>query len=153
MEENKTNMWAPPTAFYFRVEFQGAPKIGTVNFLEVSGLEMKLETARIPSGGTNEFETVFPVRVTHKDIILKRALEPAEDTLYSWVKKCMTLYTRIQPRDVLISLMDADEKPVASWSCTHAYPVSWDVSNFNAMENKLAIETLTLTYKLLERIA
>lgn len=33
------------------------------------------------------------------------------------------------------------------WNIVGAYPVKWDVSEFNAEENKLAIETVELKYR------
>jgi len=52
----------------------------------------------------------------------------------------------VEPVNLTVSLLDELHEPLQTWSVVHAYPIKWSVSDFNAEENKLIIETLELTY-------
>jgi phage tail-like protein len=62
-----------------------------------------------------------------------------------WVQNSLTLFT-FTPKTVLVKLLDGDDSIIAAWSLSNAYPVSLKMSDFKAMDNSLAIETLELTY-------
>lgn len=145
--------WDPPVSFYFRVVIQGVPLIPDTDFLEVSGLKVELELENIEEGGENNFIYQVPKRVKHSNLILKRALEPLSNALEIWIQQSLEggFVEKIKPRNLVIYLMDSKGKALRCWWCSNAYPVKWEVSNFNAQENKLAIETLELCYNLLER--
>ena len=51
------------------------------------------------------------------------------------------------PVDIYVSLLNSKHVPVANWQVIKAYPIKWSISNFNAEENSLAIETIELAYK------
>lgn len=145
--------WAPPVSFYFRVVIQGFPPIPDTGFLEVSGLSMRMEVERLREGGGNDFEIMLPKRLTHGNLVLKRALEPLGNALEIWIKETLEggFARKIKPRDLVVYLMDPEGKALRCWWCSNAYPVKWEVSSFQAQENKLAIETLELCYHRLER--
>lgn len=145
--------WTPPVSFYFRVVLQGSPKIPDTDFMEVSGLYTEMEVEEVQEGGANGSVLHLPKRVKHGNLILKRALEPLDNALETWVKETMEggFNKKITPRNLSIFLMDANGKALTCWWCTRAFPIKWSVTNFNAQENKLAIETLELCYDLLER--
>lgn len=149
---NEKKVWAPPVVFYFRVEFLGQPSI-TASFLEVEGLKLEMEVEEVREGGENGAIYYLPKSFKHDRLILKRALEPLSDSFEKWINDTMDcqLAKKIHPVDVTVSLLDANNKPVAKWVCMHAYPVKWDVGVLNAMENKLVIETLELCYSHLRR--
>lgn len=149
----QTEQWAPPVAFYFKVVFQGSPKINDTGFLEVSGLKEELEITTLEEGGENDFLHQVPKKVKHGNLVLKRALEGLDNPLETWIKETIDagFAKRIIPRNVVVMLLDANGKALRCWWCSNAYPVKWEVSAFNAQDNKLVIETLELCYNLLER--
>lgn len=149
----KTSVWAPPVSFYFKVVFQGAPKIEDVSFMEVGGLREELEVAELQEGGENNYFHQVPKRMKHGNLVLKRALEALSNPLEMWIKETLEggFARKIKPRNVVVMLLDAEGKALRCWWCLHAYPVKWEVSGFHAQENKLAIETLELCYTMLER--
>ena len=59
-----------------------------------------------------------------------------------------------EPIDITVSLLEKDASgssesdaiPLQSWNIVHAYPVKWNVSDFNAEDNKYVIETLEISY-------
>lgn len=148
-----TTPWTPPVAFYFRVVIQGSPKIPDTDFLEVSGLKVEMVVEDLREGGENGFVHHLPKEVKHGNLILKRALEPLDNALETWVKETLEggFMKKIKPRNLVIYLMDEKGKALRCWWCSNAYPVKWEVGSFNAQKNELAVETLELCYSLLER--
>ncbi len=145
--------WVPPVSFYFKVVFQGTPKIEDAAFMEVSGLQEELEVMELQEGGENGYFHKLPKRAKHGNLVLRRALEALDNPLEQWVKDTLEsgFAKRITPRNIVVMLLGADGKALRCWWCSNAYPVKWEVSAFSSQENKLAIETLELCYNLLER--
>lgn len=153
MTNKAVTSWEPPVSFYFKVVFQGAPKIEDAGFMEVSGLKEELEVTEVQEGGGNDFFHQVPMRVKHGNLVLKRALEGLNNPLEAWIKETLEggFARKIKPRNIVVMLLDANGKALRCWWCSNAYPVKWEVSGFHSQENKLAIETLELCYNLLER--
>jgi phage tail-like protein len=53
--------------------------------------------------------------------------------------------------DVGVSLLDATGAPLVSWRFVGAFPVRVEVSPLHAMESRIVIETLELSYRYFER--
>ena len=43
--------------------------------------------------------------------------------------------------------MNEKGEPLRTWNVSHAIPKKWSVSDLNANENSLVIETMELTYR------
>ena len=48
---------------------------------------------------------------------------------------------------IVVSLLNKEGKPVKSWKFIDVYPVKIQISDLNAKENSLVIETLEMVYK------
>ena len=137
--------YIPPIGFHFKVEFQGiSTKKNDHQFQSVSGLSVDLETEEIAEGGENRFKHKIPVRTKYPNLILKRGML-LDSGVIEWCRKALENF-EIVPIDLTVKLLNEKHEPLASWGVVHAYPVKWNVSDFNAEENKLAIETLELSY-------
>lgn len=132
----------PPVGFHFLVEF--ANQQNEYQFQSVSGLSVDLETEEIKEGGENRFTHKLPVRAKYPNLILKRGLL-VNSGLLSWCRDAIDNF-KIEPTDVIIKLLNEKSEPLMSWNVVHAWPVKWAISDFNAEENRLVIETLELTY-------
>ena len=146
--------FAPPVAFHFSVAFQGtSPPVADMAFQEVSGLDREIETESVVEGGENRFVHQLPKPAKHGNLKLKRAMTTAASGLVQWCKTVIEgdFAEPIKPKDIIVSLLDEDGKPVAVWSITNAYPVKWNLGAFDAMKNELAIETIELAYNTLVR--
>ena len=144
----------PPVAFHFEVAFQGSdPDIPDTAFQEVGGLETTLATEDLQEGGENRFVHKLPKQVTHGNLTLKRALTAKDSGLVTWCKNTLEsgFGKPIKPQDLVVSLLDEEAAPIASWSVTNAFPVKWATAGFDAMKNELAVETIELSYLTLER--
>lgn len=148
----------PPTGFHFKVEFQGVSGMDNdaeQRFQDVSGLSFEMETETLAEGGENRFEYKLPKRIRYPNLILKRGLL-TDSALIKWINNAMSTFFTVavydfKPADILISLLDESQEPVAVWQVIQAYPVKWNVSNFNSNENAIAIETIELAYQYFER--
>lgn len=132
----------PPVGFHFLVEF--ANQSDECHFQSVSGLSVDLETEEIKEGGENRFIHKLPVRAQYPNLILKRGLL-VNSGLHNWCRDAIENF-KIEPTDVIIKLLNEKSEPLMSWNVVQAWPVKWAISDFNAEENQLVVETLELTY-------
>ena len=151
----------PPSGFHFEVEFtsvDGANADVEQRFQEVSGLSVEVETETLREGGENRFEYKLPKRAKYPNLVLKRGML-TNTALLSWFKSSMNAYflaitippLDFKPSDILITLLDESDQPVAIWNVVQAYPLKWSVSDLKATENAVMIETIELAYQYFER--
>lgn len=138
----------PPPSFYFSLSIVGLTGTVDAQFKEVSGISAHFETEEIPMGGENRFKYKAPSRVSYENLVLKRGLVTSGSMFALWFMGTLQggLVTSIVTQDVLVSLLGPDGAPLMSWTFIGAWPVKWDVSGFDSMENKIAMETLELSY-------
>ncbi len=135
----------PPPAFHFMVEFTGLEvNQNDHQFQSVSGLSVDIETEEIAEGGENRFKHKIPVRTKYPNLVLKRGLL-TDSKVIEWCRKAMEEF-EFKPINLTIKLLNENHDPLLSWSIIHAYPLKWNISDLNAEENKLAIESIELVY-------
>ncbi|TVQ05321.1 MAG: phage tail protein, partial [Balneolaceae bacterium] len=79
------------------------------------------------------------------DLVLKRGL--ARDSgLIDWFEETFETMS-VKPVSVNISLLNEEHQPLVSWNVVHAWPKKWSLSDLDAQQNAIAIETLELTYR------
>ncbi|HWM89800.1 MAG TPA: phage tail protein [Thermoanaerobaculia bacterium] len=136
----------PPTGFHFKVEVLGlSPSDNDARFTEVSGLSHEMGTEEIAEGGENRFTQKYPTRAKYPDLVLKRGLLVKSEVL-SWIESCILDY-EIKPMNVDVKLLNEEHQPLMTWHLVKAYPTKWSVSDLNASNNAVVIETLQLTYQ------
>ena len=139
-------VYYPPVGFHFKVEVQDLPaKEDDVKFTEVSGLSVEMGTEEIAEGGENRFIQKYPTRTKYPELVLKRGLLVNSEML-TWIRQCLEDYN-IQPKDIFIKLLNEKHQPLLTWNVVKAYPTKWAVSDLNASNNAVAIETLQLFYQ------
>ena len=140
-------MYTPPVGFHFRVEVLGldAQKSDDLRFVEVGGLSVESASEEVPEGGENRFTQRYPGRMKYGDLVHKRGLLSAS-SVGEWARKAIDDLD-IEPRDVDVTLLDAEHNPLVTWHVVGAYPVKWALSELNATANAFVVETLTLAYR------
>jgi phage tail-like protein len=139
------NLFAPPVGFHFLVAFELFPQTPQdVRFQEVSGLEVEIEMEAIKEGGQNRFTHQLPIRNKYSDITLKRGLFIGSG-ITLWCKNAIENFVFV-PTNVLISLLSPEHVPLQSWYVINAIPKKLQVSNFNAQESSVVVESLVLSY-------
>jgi phage tail-like protein len=152
------DVYYPPTGFCFRVAFtdvEGTGEDAEQRFQEVSGLSYEITTEDVNEGGQNGFTQKLPKRVKYPNLVLKRGLvkntallkwfESAKDTFF------MVAVYDFKPKDIMITLLDEADQPVAIWNVVQAYPLKWSTSDLKASDNSIVIETIELAYQYFTR--
>jgi phage tail-like protein len=136
----------PPVGFHFKVEVQNLPlNDNDVRFSEVSGLSVEMGTEEVAEGGQNRFIQKYPTRTKYPELVLKRGLLVNSEILI-WIRQCLEDY-QIQPKDIFIKLLNEEHQPLLTWNVYKAYPTKWSVSDFNASNNAVVIESLQFFYQ------
>ena len=138
----------PPVSFYFKLSFSGISGQVEASFKEVSGITMEMGVEEIAEGGVNGYKHRVPTTAKFSNLVLKRGLIPKDSELAKWCTSTINggLEEAIQTKMITVHLLDASRKPLQSWSFANAWPVKWAVSDFNSMNNDIAIETLEFAY-------
>jgi len=142
------------SAFYFRVAFAATAGMSDTSFQDVSGIGSEVETEPYVEGGENRYVHQLPKSVKHPKLVLKRGIATMTSPLVVW---CRTVFEGdfaepIKPMSMMVSLMDENKVPIRAWSFFNAYPVNWEVENFNSTKNEVAIEKIELSYNYSNRI-
>ena len=136
----------PPVGFHFVVAFE----LFTVSpddfrFQEVSGLNTEMEVEAYKEGGNNRFTYQLPVRSKYDDITLKRGMLIGSGVI-DWCLDALENFN-FNPTNLTISLLNESHLPLHSWYVVNAIPKKLQMSNFNAGENAIVVETLILSYQ------
>ena len=150
----------PPGAFYFQVGIQGDPTNPwtptdiDASFEEISGLDREMEYEEVREGGENRFAHRLPKRGKHPNLVLKRGLVTIDSSLAAWAEETLgsTLVKPIRPMTVQVILLNVtNDDPLVTWTFSGAYPVKWLTAPLKSTEGALAVETLELSYTMVER--
>jgi phage tail-like protein len=135
----------PPLSFYYSVKFGISEEKNDARFQSVSGLSVEYDYETFKEGGENRFEHKLPVRTKYADLVLKRGML-IDSAVLKWFLDAFN--NRVfQPTDISVVLMNEKSQPLRTWNVVHAIPKKWLVSDLNANENAIVIETLELTYR------
>ncbi|WP_405343145.1 phage tail protein [Fibrobacter sp.] len=142
--------WPLPVVFHFSVKLGNSE----ISFSEVSGLETSIETKEVHSGGDNSTVYYLPDKIKYTELVLKRAVLKKSDSFFTWCLDCMNSMTNafmITPKPIEVSLLNAENEPLATWTFNNAYPVKWSFSTLDAMKGEVMIETLSFKYQNMKR--
>jgi len=135
----------PPLSFYYKVEFGISKDKNDVRFQSVSGLSVEYDFESFKEGGENRFEHKLPVRTKYADMVLKRGMVTGSEVI-NWFLKAFR-DREFSPTDINVILMNEKGEPLRTWKVAHAIPKKWLVSDLNANESAIVIETMELTYR------
>lgn len=139
------DFYYPPWGFYYKVEFDISKNKDDVRFQSVSGLSVEYDFENFKEGGENRFEHKLPVRTKYADLVLKRGMLTNSDVI-KWFLDAFR-DRQFKPSEVIVTLMNEKGDALRAWKVANAIPKKWLVSDFNANENSLVIETMELTYR------
>ncbi len=134
----------PPVGFHFKVEFSGIGNDNDIRFQSVGGLNVEYDTESFKEGGENRFEHKLPVRTKYPDLSLKRGML-TDSAVIKWCLKAFQ-NREFTPADIYITLLNEKHSGIKTWHIRKAWPRKWSVSDFNAQENSIVVETLELSY-------
>lgn len=140
-----------PVAFHFSVSILGLDY--EASFQEVHGIDSIVETEPVHEGGDNHSIYYLPKKVTHSDLVLKRALVTKTSSFYTWCQSVMggLLGFKIVPLSLSVKLLNENHDPLCAWTLGNAYPVKWVLGNLDAMKNEVLIEEIHFKYSTISK--
>lgn len=120
------------------------------NFMEVSGLEVSVETEDVTEGGQNSFVHKLPGRMTWPNIVLKRGATKSNNLL-KWLNASSgETFTangnKVTRKTAAITLLDRTGTRLTSWNIDGAFPVKWTGPSFAASSSDAVTEELEITH-------
>lgn len=137
----------PPAGFYFAVTFFHGGLILNpldIRFRKVSGLNATIETQEIKEGGENQFSYRLPTRIRYENLILERGLVTGSFLTLEF-NRTMSFF-QFNPGNALVVLLNQDGVPHSSWFFMKVYPVRWSVSDLDADQSQIVVDTMELAY-------
>lgn len=137
-----------PIGFYFSLGISDVKTTADTVFQEVSGLSTEHEIETIGEGDQNLYNYTVPNVSKYNNLVLKRGLLTEGSALAAWVRNTIgsDLSQPIEPKQVYLNLLNEQGLPLSFWSFENTWPVKWSVSDFNAQNSTIVIETLELSY-------
>ena len=132
----------PLPKFHFQVDW-GGTKLG---FSEVSGLNVETQVIEYRDGIMPEYSKVkMPGMQKYGSLTLKRGMFQSDNEFYDWWNTVKQ--TKIERRDITISLLNEEHEPVMTWKVKNAWPTKVQSTDLKADGNDVAIETLELAHE------
>lgn len=137
----------PPVGFHFKVEFQDISGLSNQDtfFQQVTGFTRELEVETVKSGGENRFSFKLPMRAQYPNLVLTRGIL-LDSGLIKWATDAIE-HLEIKTATVLVTLLNDQHEPLQTYQCINAWPQKWSISDFNAEESRLVIESMELAYQ------
>ena len=135
----------PPLGFYYKVEFSISKNKNDVRFQSMSGLSVEYDMEEYKEGGENRFTHKLPMRTKFTDMVLRRGLLTDSEVI-KWFLNAFR-DREFVPADINVILMNEKSDHLHVWKVAHAIPKKWSISDLNANESAVIIETLELSYR------
>ena len=131
----------PYGKFRYKVEIEG---VGAGGFSEVSGFDASIDVIEYREGDMTQTPMKIPGLKKYGNITLKNGV--TENTaMYEWI--IAGVNGAVKRTTLTITLLDAEEKPAASWQVENAWPTKYTAPDFNATSSEIAIETLEIAHE------
>lgn len=135
----------PPLGFYYKVEFSISKNKNDVRFQSMSGLSVEYDMEEYKEGGENRFTHKLPMRTRFTDMVLRRGML-VDSEVIKWFLNAFR-DREFVPADINVILMNEKSEQLRVWKVAHAIPKKWSISDLNANESAIVIETLELSYR------
>jgi phage tail-like protein len=136
-----TDSESPYSQYNFEVQVDGEAVAG---FSEVSGITMQLDTVEYQEGGVNDHVHTLPGTMAHADLTMQRGM--TEDaSFWKWIQEVMS--GKITRKTVTIKLQEGFQgESIWGWEFTDAYPTMWQGPDLISSKDRMAIESIELSY-------
>lgn len=143
----------PPVAYRFAVVFLTGGTLANpldTRFQKVSGLSSQIQAEALSEGGENLFTQRRTDGVQYDNLVLERGMVVGS-ILNLEINATMSSFC-LTPANVLFTLLDQNNVPITGCFCQNAYPVRWSLSDFDANDNNVVIETIELAYSRMQML-
>src|SRR5262249_23107285 len=133
-------------AYNFKLVIQG---ITEGHFTECSGMGIRVQPIKYREGGTNQVVRVVSGPVEYADVTLRYGLT-ASTELWNWFMTAVK--GQVERKNVSILMLNSSgTSEVMRWNLINAWPAEWRGAPLDALNQEIAIETMTLVFETLER--
>jgi phage tail-like protein len=109
------------------------------------GLSVSFNLVERKEGGVNDRTVWLPGRVTYPRVTLARAMTAADSAkVMTWLAG---MVDKASGGTAKITLFDAHNKEVSSWSLQNVLPFTWKGPSLSATSHEVALETLELVHE------
>lgn len=116
------------------------------------GLKVDFNPVAVASGGEYTSVQYLPGEMKYPRVVLKRAVDPESSRLVQqWLRDAAASWLsgerdNVNPGNAKITLLNADDDAVMSWTLDKVRPAAWIGPDLDANSSKVAIETLELVH-------
>src|SRR5688572_7313533 len=122
----------PLPVFHFTVEWGGS----RVGFSEVTGLTQENQAIEYRDGRFPEYCSIkMPGIRKFNNITCKRGVVKGDNQFFGWLNTVKM--NTVERRNLIISLLDPDHKPVMVWKVLNAFPVKIEGPQLKAAGNEV----------------
>lgn len=129
----------PLRGFRFLLEVNGVAHGG---FMRVKSLAREIKTESRREGGVNDYEHKLFTQVSYGSLVLERGL--GLDDFWKWAQDAAN--GQVERRKLSIRLQDEAGSDRWTWHVDAAYPVKWSMSDFDAANSAVAIESVEFAH-------
>ena len=134
----------PLRGFRFLLEIDNITSGG---FARVKGLSREVKHESYREGGVNEYEHKLLTQVSYPVVVLERGL--VLDDLWTWAQRAAD--GEVERKTIRIRLQNEAGEKLWAWQIEHALPVKWSVSDLDAQQSQVVMESLELAHHGLRR--
>lgn len=139
----------PLPVFCFKVQVPGYGD--DAFFKSVSGIRYETEVVPVREGGQNLTTYQLPGAMKWSNIVLKQGFTKNSGLLKWRINWTSPKFASSGDRkNVTIIQLNTALEPCAEWTAVRAWPVKWEIAEFDAAKSELAIETLELAHEGIE---
>ena len=136
----------PYRAYSFKLLIEGVTE---GHFTEVSDLGVKVEAIEYREAGNAQVVRRIPGQIAYSPVTLRYGLTNSRE-LWDWL--LTAVQGRVERKNPSILMLDSDGvTEIMRWDLINAWPTEWHGAPLNALNNEIAIESLTLVYESIER--
>ena len=136
----------PYRAYNFKLLIEGVTE---GHFTEVSGLGIKVEAIEYREAGNAQVVRRIPGQIAYGPVTLRYGLTNSRE-LWDWL--LTAVQGRVERKNPSILMLDSEGvTEIMRWDLINAWPAEWHGAPLDALNNEIAIESLTLVYESIER--
>lgn len=138
----------PDRNFRFLVEIDGISQSG---FSEVIMPESYTTVIEYREGSMQPYMRKLPGLTKYSNLILKSGITESME-LYEWHKQVEEGKMQEARRNISVILLDEEGNECARWNFTEAWPTRYSPPNLSAEGEDVAVESLEITFEMMERV-
>lgn len=128
--------------YHFNVNWGGKRS----DFAEVSGLNIEIETIRHRyANSPSQFAQKAPGLLNYSEVTFTRNIELGDTDFFDWIST--KHFTKIERRDILITLLNEEHNPVYMWKLRNCFPIKYIGPTLRSRDSLFASESLVITHE------